>query len=332
MEVRKLDLKEHGDTRFLYEEVFREDSKAFVDYYYSEKTKDNQIYVAEEDGGIQAMFHLNPYVLMVNRTPVKAHYIVAVATRKEYRKRGYMAELMKRALRDRYQAGEAFTYLMPSAEGIYLPHGFRTVYEQKESEPGPGGAEIREACERDCEELACAAEEYLSAHYDVYAMRDGAYYRRLLKECASEGGKLMLYRNRESGKITGCRLYYEEDKDETGEPPKIMVRIVDVRKMLLDMRLETLIAACFTVTDPVIEENNRCIVVTGTEFSGVMLMDGEAKNSEGTITAAALGSLLFGAETVEEVCREKGVEMTERLKGELGKIVPLRKIYLNEQV
>ncbi len=364
MEIRKLDPKEHEKTRALYEEVFPEDSRGFVDYYYTEKTRDNQIYVAEEDDGIQAMLHLNPYVLMVNGTPRLAHYIVAVATRREYRRRGYMAALMERALQDMYQAGETFTYLMPAAEGIYLPHGFRTVYEQQErkmyesagSLPGgmgeaaldaaamalsenakgtPGGEEIRAADEGDCEMLARAAENYLSAHYDIYARRDGAYYRRLLKECESEGGKLLLRVEQGNGRITGGGLYYKEDAEKegsAGERPKIMARIVDVKKMLLCMRLKSLMAACFTVTDPVIRENNRCVVVTGTEFSGVMLMDGEAGNSEGVITIAALGSLLFGAKSVEEICGEDGVEMTKRLQGELGKLIPLQRIYLNEQV
>ena len=47
MEIRKLEVTENGKTRPLYEEVFREDSQGFVDYYYKEKTKDNQIYVKE---------------------------------------------------------------------------------------------------------------------------------------------------------------------------------------------------------------------------------------------------------------------------------------------
>ena len=66
MKIRKLETGEKLNTRKLYEEVFSEDSKDFVDYYYEEKVKDNQIYVVEEDGEIQAMLHLNPYELAVN--------------------------------------------------------------------------------------------------------------------------------------------------------------------------------------------------------------------------------------------------------------------------
>ena len=53
MQIRKLEDEEKGRTRRLYEEVFSEDSPSFVDYYYTEKTKDNTIYVVEE-GGLRA--------------------------------------------------------------------------------------------------------------------------------------------------------------------------------------------------------------------------------------------------------------------------------------
>ena len=57
MKIRKLETEEKQNTKKLYEEVFSEDSKSFVDYYYEEKLKDNQIYAVEEDGEIQAMLH-----------------------------------------------------------------------------------------------------------------------------------------------------------------------------------------------------------------------------------------------------------------------------------
>jgi predicted acetyltransferase len=362
MQVRKLSVEEHGKTRKMYEEIFPEDSQAFVDYYYTEKTKDNQIYVVEEDGDMRAMLHLNPYQVMVNRENQRLHYIVAVATQVAYRKRGYMAALLKQALQDMQQAGEIFTYLMPAAESIYLPHDFRTVYEQQipyvveatadqavapENHAGEATADQAVAPENhagetmadqtvtqeklldeDCQELSVWANARLSERYQVYTVRDAAYYQRAIQEYGSDGGKLIVYRNGQE--IVDCK--YALPDAESPAPAKIMVRIVDVRRMLMALRLKTLMAACFTVTDPLMEENNRCFTITGTEFSGVLLMDGRPENSEGTITIAALGSLLFGAKSVEEICEEDGVTMTERLKTELKKLVPLRKIYLNEIV
>ena len=332
MDIRKLDLPEHEDSRRLYEEVFSEDSRSFVDYYYREKASDNQIYVVEEGGKIRSMLHLNPYRLYVNGNGKDVNYIVAVATQKEYRKRGYMASLLKRSLRDMYQAGESFTFLMPASESIYLPFDFRTVYEQsgkfcrKEDEEIPG-IEITDAKEQDCLELAASANRHLAEQYQVFAVRDEAYYRRLIHEYESDGGKLKVYR--QNGEIIDCRGYFPE---EDGERPKIMVRIVDVRRMLMSLRLRSLMGVCFCVTDPVVEENNRCVTLTGTEFSGVMLMDGKPENSEGTVTISALTEFLFGVKTVEEICMEEDVQMTERMKEEMRKIIPLSQVYLNEVV
>lgn len=327
MKIRRLEKEERHEVRSLYEEVFSEDSTSFVDYYFAEKTKDNEVYVLEEDGAVRSMLHLNPYEVMVNGMEKKAHYIVAVATQENYRKRGYMKALIRKALKDMYQDGENFTFLMPAAEAIYLPHDFRTVYEQKKRYFHGEGEPLKI---EETGELALLAEAYLSAHYQVYVKRDAAYYERLMKEYASDGGRLMV--KKDGDKIVDCLIDVPDKEQAEKEKPKIMVRIVDVRRMLMSLHLKSLMAVCFQITDPVIEENNRCVVLTGTEFSGAMLMEGKRVNSEGTITIAALASLIFGAKTVEEVCEEDGVHMTERMKKEMSKIIPLADIYLNETV
>ena len=89
MKIRKLDQSEHGKTRSLWEQVFSEDSQEFVDYYYYIKTKDNTIYVIEEDDEIRAMLQLNPYQVKLQESVVPSDYIVGVATQAEYRGRGY---------------------------------------------------------------------------------------------------------------------------------------------------------------------------------------------------------------------------------------------------
>ena len=43
MKTRKLELNEHNLTRALWEEIFSEDSKEFLDYYYFMKAKGNEI-------------------------------------------------------------------------------------------------------------------------------------------------------------------------------------------------------------------------------------------------------------------------------------------------
>ena len=330
MEIRRLKREEHNSTRALYEEVFHEDSREFVDYYYSEKTADNSIYVVEEEGCRQAMIHLNPYIVLVNGHEVPAHYIVAVATKKEYRRRGYMALLLKKTLQDMCEQREPFTFLMPAAESIYFPHGFRTVYEQEQRYVGREEAEtlgLKEAAKEDCGDIAQLADACLKKYYQVYVKRDEAYYKRLLKEYASDGGCLMLQKN--EGKLYDVRPCVEEPEEGN---PKIMIRIVCLERMMKLMEVKCRMEACFCVTDPIIPDNNKCLLVTGTESSGIMLAEGEAGCSEGTVTVSALGELLFGSRTPEELAADKEVVMSDKLKKELAKIVPLKKIFLNEIV
>ena len=125
--VRELSRGEAKRTRSLWESCFPEDSPGFLDYYYSEKTKDNRILAGELRGQIVSMLHRNPYRVMVKGHELTLDYIVAVGTQKEYRGNGYMRQVLTAALRDMYREGRAFTYLMPAAEAIYTPYDFRFV-------------------------------------------------------------------------------------------------------------------------------------------------------------------------------------------------------------
>lgn len=229
--IRKLDRLEHVKTRALWEEIFSQDSKEFLDYYYSVKTAENGIYVVEEDEGIRAMLQLNPFEVVAEEYCGKVNYIVGVATEEAYRGRKFMAKLLKKALEDMYEDGQAFTFLMPAAEAIYKPHGFRFVYRQKRcmiAGKGMGFPErifCQKAEEKDCREIAEFASEYLSRceSYSVYTRRTEAYYKMLLAEQKSEnGGILLLWKEnaKDSGQeLIGCVHFAEEgDYMEIREP------------------------------------------------------------------------------------------------------------------
>ena len=130
MIIRKLEQSEHIATRKLWEEIFPEDTKAFLDYYYYIKAAKNQIYVVEEDGRICSMLQLNPYRIRLEDKSFPSEYIVAVATKKEYRSRGYMRALLNTVLERMHSEKVPFTFLMPAAEAIYRPYDFRYIYDQ----------------------------------------------------------------------------------------------------------------------------------------------------------------------------------------------------------
>ena len=130
--------EEQERTKALYREIFPEDTEEFLDFYYKERPK--RILAMEEDGQIIAMLHLNPFLLSFFGKEITASYIYAVATKKEKRRQGIMGELLRYAFQLLKEEGEAFCILIPVAESIYSPYGFRTVAklskEESEAEEG----------------------------------------------------------------------------------------------------------------------------------------------------------------------------------------------------
>lgn len=229
MILRKLDQAEHGKTRELWEEVFTEDTKEFLDYYYYIKTRDNQIYVVQEDNMICSMLQLNPYSVMIGNREYDSEYIIAVATRVSYRGRGYMGALLRRSLNDMYKRKIPFTFLMPAAEAIYSPYDFRFIYDQSigkvewnEISDRAGGIREEEgysfsdALLWEADEMADFFQKNFSSAWQVRTVRNAAYYQTMIMEQQSEKGGVRLIRK--NGSLIGFYAYAAEDNLEVREP------------------------------------------------------------------------------------------------------------------
>lgn len=362
MEVRKLRREEHYKTRKLWEEIFLEDTSRFLDYYYSVKIAENEIYVIEDNEKIISMLHLNPYQLQVGKRVVNGHYIVAVATDKNYRRRGLMAALLRKAINDMRERGEPFTFLMPAAEAIYYPHGFRYIYRQKQGEI-QGKAivnndlQIERICKKDCAVLAEFANEFIEKEYEVFARRDIHYYEVVLDEQISENGGIILVKDND--KPVGCFLYAKEQEYEIREPmfldgyedafgqavylltkdenvkvkclaygeqekPMIMAKILDIPKLFECMYAEEEVNFCLEICDEPHGEVLGRFQISGKEQLTVRKMNTMIKMSQMTI--GMLTSLIFGYVEIE------AVELDENIKAEWKKIKPLGNIFLNEIV
>lgn len=218
--IRYLKQEEKNRARAMYEAAFPEDSRAFRDYYFAKKTKDNQILVMEEEEQLQVMIHLNPYIFSVCGEAVKVNYVVAVATDAAVRKQGKMAQVMKQALQDMAAVHQPFTFLMPENYRVYESSGFAFVPGEKyiayedllhigegEKEADLQAAEIKKtdklifsaAAEQDIPGMVRFSNELLSGEYDIFPEKTENYYRRMMAELASQNGKLVrIERNAEA--------------------------------------------------------------------------------------------------------------------------------------
>ena len=130
MQIKTLMGEERNTTRSLWEEVFSEDSEKFLNYYYLWKAPWNIGYVIGEEP-YEAMMFRTPYELQIMDKKRSISYLVAVATRKEFRHKGYMTALLMEAFSQMYKEKNAFTFLMPANPAIYEPFDFSYVYERE---------------------------------------------------------------------------------------------------------------------------------------------------------------------------------------------------------
>lgn len=290
-----LDDAQKQETRELWEGIFSEDSRSFVDYYYREKMKDNRVLAIREDGVLQAMLHQNPYLLAVGKWRWRVDYLVGVATRPEKRHQGYMTRLLTAMMAEMRAEKMPFCFLMPASEAIYLPFGFTFIFRQPKwrlrssdslsegfarkqvlgrGDPGCGEDYNRPGKSGYLGELARWMNQWLSARYQVYAVRDEAYLKRLFLELASENGTFDVLMDRhgiagmqafwgleevERRLLYGKEPYVEEEKDS--EEPAIMARIITPEVFVKAVHLKSGVREDERVIrlyleDPLISEND----------------------------------------------------------------------------
>lgn len=122
---------EKADVRELYAHAF-EDAPAFIDYYFDEIYRSEQVMAIREDGHLVSMLHMNPYKVILHDHIHEVAYIVAVATRRDYRNRGMMGQTIDASLRFLYNRGDGFCLLMPIDSRIYERYGFGFIEDHLE--------------------------------------------------------------------------------------------------------------------------------------------------------------------------------------------------------
>lgn len=335
--IRYLETREKSGCRNLWEEAFPEDSRQFDDYYFAEKMKDNRVLVLEEGGRIVSMLHQNPYRIRVREQVWQSDYIVGVATARDRRHRGYMRQLLNHMLGEMWSEQMPFSFLMPADEAIYRPFGFTYIYDQPCWElDGDVTLEVRPLLpwkdsagqKRWLAGLAGWMDRWLKNRFQVYAVRDEAYLRRLVKELESEAGTFdLLY---DGDVMAGLRCEWGLEKREQRllmveaqyqvekemAKPAIMARIICLEQFVRVIRLRNdahmeELRILLDVDDPLIAQNHglwywnlnreaswleRCRQGTsvGNQADGMQHGSAEDVQADIRITIAELTGWLFG--------------------------------------
>lgn len=282
-----LDPEDKSETKHLWHMCFPEDSESFIEYYYKEKTKDNEILVKKDNGLLISMVQYNPYAVKLRGRLWKIDYLVGVATEESRRREGHFRDVFVKMLHDEEAAGKPITYLVPVNPDVYAPMGFTFIgkvaaYELTEEAKQTLTRTTCQDTPEDCERAAAYMEQWLGARYEMYTRRDAAYVSRLIKELASENGTLEFLE--QDGELVGLdaywgwevrehRLLYAEDAYtvKTGEKPWNMARLTNIGALLAAFGLKQaeqqgeekrMLTLGIRMNDPILEMNHGEFVWT----------------------------------------------------------------------
>ena len=359
-----LDAEDKDETKHLWHMCFPEDSESFIEYYYKEKTKDNEILVKKDNGLLISMVQYNPYVVKLRGRLWKLDYLVGVATEESRRREGHFRDVFVKMLHDEEAAGKPITYLVPVNPAVYAPMGFTFIgnvasYELTEEAKKTLTRTVCQDTPEDCGRAAVYMEQWLGARYEMYTRRDAAYVSRLIKELASENGTLEFLE--QDGRLVGLdaywgwevrehRLLYAEDAYtvKTGEKPWNMARLTNIGALLAAFGLKQaeqqgeekrMLTLGIRMNDPILEMNNGEFVWTiGENGSSLKVRKPEPDTCGCTENVSVwletkpeeLVSWLFGCQKAEEIWG--GQFENKELAEILAQVDTVNGVYLDEIV
>ncbi|MCM1157149.1 MAG: GNAT family N-acetyltransferase [Bacteroidales bacterium] len=184
-----------GELRKLWRQCFQ-DAPEYEEFYFRQVYRDNTVYRIGKKG----MLHLNPYLCRVRDYRMVLSYIVGVATAPDCRRKGIMRQLLSAALRDLYEKGQPFTYLMPADVRYYEPFEFISISEKQEEmvcSPKWAGGKVHFVSydegnfAEQLKALLQEIDEMLGKRFSVFAVHDRKYFERLYEEKHCQAGNLV---------------------------------------------------------------------------------------------------------------------------------------------
>ncbi|MCH5247407.1 MAG: GNAT family N-acetyltransferase [Muribaculaceae bacterium] len=121
-------------VRIIWDECFS-DPFEWKELFFERVFKEEYASVILDNAQPVSSMMLLPYDFMFQGEIVKSTYVYAAATRKHFRNKGMMTQLMKKALNESREKGNLFTVLIPASRELYFYYDrfdFSTVFFIKE--------------------------------------------------------------------------------------------------------------------------------------------------------------------------------------------------------
>ena len=195
--IKKATAEQTAEIKDIFRICFPNEDTRYLDYFFKNVYEPENCYVNISGGKIVSTLIRNPHALMFNGRGLQASMIMGVATLPEYRRSGYMQQLMDVVL-DACEHSELLTLIQSESPVIYEPFGFRTIYKRCD-------VRLERKDVKRITNFGCAYEPTpidLLKVYSAFIRRFNGFYARDLqyfvdykKEIVAEGGKIVAYYN-----------------------------------------------------------------------------------------------------------------------------------------
>ncbi|GHU62867.1 hypothetical protein FACS1894123_04560 [Bacteroidia bacterium] len=112
----------------MWNQCFPQDSDGFINFYFDKVYKNGESLVYVEDNEPVAFLQMIPYSLKIGATIYSAGYISGAMTHPDFRKKGYMGQLLNVSFEMMKENGFDYTFLIPQEEwlvGYYGKFGYQ---------------------------------------------------------------------------------------------------------------------------------------------------------------------------------------------------------------
>lgn len=230
--IREANKKDKKEIYEVWKHAYPNQNQEYLYFYFKNVFDKGTCILLEHDNRIVSSLQINEHIVRFHGRKLKISYIMGVSTLPDYRRRGYMRQLMQSAI-DEASRNHLITVIQAFNPKLYEQFGFETVYFQKtytlQSEHFFGITTTNVFHNAQAHELASVYRKFIR-HFDGYYVRDVEYFETLLNEIALGQKKLLVYRNRNE-EVTGY-LIYQEEKDGVDVKELIYLESVSMLRLL----------------------------------------------------------------------------------------------------
>lgn len=191
--IRQAQDKDKGEIYRQWKTAFRDDDGGSIDFFFDYLYRNEDSVVLEEHQKIVTSLQSRPKVLRLFGNNIAVNYLVGVVTLPEFRRQGYMDQLMNAVL-----AESEHQYLMTVLQAynpkVYEKYGFETVIETQESKirasmlPVIDDYGVKEV--RDPFALKACYDRF-TQYFTGYFVRTIDDFNSLIESVDAEGGKII---------------------------------------------------------------------------------------------------------------------------------------------